>query len=147
MEKKAFIGRNIDKLVQYGNTNRHGIQAVGSAVGTAAKGLGILAAGSYALSKIKTKIQNEPRRKAIVEDLASNDPIIKEADKDQVLQYYATIYNIAPTVSLDKNAVREILQGFVRFGRVDVQTLKTLAETERLIHQSKDKGLAMGGLF
>lgn len=47
------------------------------------------------------------------------------------MEWYATIVHFAPTVSLDKNAVREILQGFARFGRVDLQTLKLLADTEK----------------
>ena len=56
--------------------------------------------------------------------------VIKSAPKDEVLAYYATIYNTAPTVSLDKNAVRELLHNFIKFGRVDINTIKTLAETE-----------------
>ena len=85
----------------------------------------------------KNKLQNDTRRKAIIEDLYQNDPIIKNADREEVIQYYATIMSIAPSVSLDKNIVRELMQNFVKFGRVDIQTIKTLSETERSISQSK----------
>lgn len=89
------------------------------------------------INSMKNKIQNDTRRKALIEDLYQNDPIIKNADREEVIQYYATIFSIAPSVSLDKNVVRELLQNFIKFGRVDIQTIKTLAETERSISQSK----------
>ncbi|MFP4019425.1 MAG: hypothetical protein ACLFUH_09270 [Bacteroidales bacterium] len=110
-------------------------------LGAAAGGF---AAGTYAFDRLKKKIQNEPRRKAILEDLQMNDPVISEEDPEKVLEYYATIYNFAPDLTLDKSAVKELLQHFVRFGRVDLQTLKTLADTEKSIKQSKDSRFSFG---
>ncbi len=143
MEKKAR-SHSFNTILRTVGENKEGIQSIATGVKT---GLGLLLGGGYAFNKIKTKLQNDIRRKTIIEDLANNDPILRNEDKETILQYYATIYNVAPTISLDKNAVKELITSFVRFGRVDVQTLKTLAETERNVTQSKDKSLAIGSFF
>jgi hypothetical protein len=111
--------------------------AIRNGMATASTGLRfgttVLALGALTGLQIKqaySKIQNDIRRKALIEDLIMHDPIIKEAPREKTLEYYATIYNIAPKISSEKPAVRELLQHFVKFGRIDLQTLKTLAETE-----------------
>lgn len=143
MEKKAFVG----KAVSFATENKDGIANLSKMVSTGTSILGTMAAGGFMLNKLKRKIQNDTRRKALIEDLAKNDPIISQEDKEKVLEYYATIYNMAPDVSLDKTATRQVLQGFIRFGGVDVNTIKMLSETQRNISQSKDKGSALGSLF
>ena len=125
-------------LLQRLGDSRPGLQVLGGAFGTGA------ALGTIAYDRIKRKIENEPRRRAILDDLSTNDPIISEADPEKVLQYYATIYNFAPEIALDKNAVQELLQHFIRFGRIDLQTLKTLAETEKTIEANKDRQSTLG---
>lgn len=77
--------------------------------------VGAIVTGGLVIGKVINKIKNDIRRKSLLEDLRLNDPLLRDID----------------TVSLDKNAVREILQGFARFGRVDLQTLKMLADTEK----------------
>lgn len=93
--------------------------------------VGAIVTGGLVISKVINKIKNDIRRKSLLEDLRLNDPLLRDIDKAQLMEWYATIVHFAPTVSLDKNAVREILQGFARFGRVDLQTLKMLADTEK----------------
>lgn len=92
---------------------------------------GALISGGIILGKALNSIKNDIRRKSLLEDLYLNDPLLHEIDKAQLMEWYATIVHFAPTVSLDKNAVREVLHGFARFGRVDLQTLKMLADTEK----------------
>lgn len=92
---------------------------------------GAVVTGGVVLGKVINNIKNDIRRKSLLEDLHLNDPLLRDIDKAQLMEWYATIVHFAPTVSLDKNAVREILQGFARFGRVDLQTLKLLADTEK----------------
>lgn len=92
---------------------------------------GAIVTGGLVIGKVINKIKNDIRRKSLLEDLRLNDPLLRDIDKAQLMEWYATIVHFAPTVSLDKNAVREILQGFARFGRVDLQTLKMLADTEK----------------
>ena len=93
--------------------------------------VGAIVTGGLVIGKVINKIKNDIRRKSLLEDLRLNDPLLRDLDKAQLMEWYATIVHFAPTVSLDKNAVREILQGFARFGRVDLQTLKMLADTEK----------------
>ena len=93
--------------------------------------VGAIVTGGLVIGKVINKIKNDIRRKSLLEDLRLNDPLLRDIDKAQLMEWYATIAHFAPTVSLDKNAVREILQGFARFGRVDLQTLKMLADTEK----------------
>lgn len=92
---------------------------------------GALISGGIILGKALNSIKNDIRRKSLLEDLHLNDPLLHEIDKAQLMEWYATIVHFAPTVSLDKNAVREVMHGFARFGRVDLQTLKMLADTEK----------------
>lgn len=99
---------------------------------------GVLAIGAgLALKSFINKIQNDTRRKAIIEDLMLTDPILKDAPKDQVLSFYATLNNVAPSIAVDKNAVREMLQHWVKFGTVDIAQIKMLAETQKTIHDNQ----------
>ena len=41
----------------------------------------------------------------------------------------------------------ELLQQFARFGRIDLQTLKTMAETEKALSQSKSSEGIKNKLF
>lgn len=93
--------------------------------------VGAIVTGGLVIGKVINKIKNDIRRKSLLEDLRLNDQLLRDIDKAQLMEWYATIVHFAPTVSLDKNAVREILQGFARFGRIDLQTLKMLADTEK----------------
>jgi hypothetical protein len=104
--------------------------------GNAVKAAIAIVGGVFLFKRIVEKISNDITRKSIIEDLYLNDPIIKGLGKEQALAWYATIYHFSPTTSLDKVAVRELMQGFARVGRVDLQTLKTLAETEKSLSSS-----------
>lgn len=95
-------------------------------------GAGIALSG-LVMKKLVDKLNNDINRKALIENLAISDPVLKNVDKKQLLEWYATIYHCAPKLSLDKATVREVLTTFARFGKVDVQTLKTLAESEENI--------------
>lgn len=97
-------------------------------------GLGTLAA--FGTKAVIDKIKNDHNRKAVIEDLMQNDPVISQADKDEVLQYYISIYQHAPKLSRDKNVVRDLLHNALRFGRMDLQTLQTLIKTEKDLDSS-----------
>ena len=93
-----------------------------------------------AVNKLINKINNDAQRKNIIMDLHLNDPVLKNIPEEQLLEWYATIYHFAPKFSLDKTSVREVLQNFARFGRVDVNTLKMLADTEKSMQQGSSYG-------
>lgn len=106
--------------------------------GKAAKvGIGLVLSAML-LKKYIDKINNDSNRKRIIQDLALNDPVLKEVDKKTLMEWYATIYHYAPTLSADKHTVAEVLRNFARFGRIDISSLKMLADTEKSIAQSKE---------
>lgn len=122
------------------NFMAHPTKVKNTAVGlTTLFGVGALSANI--MSTVFRKIENDTRRKAVIEDLASNDPILKSVDKEQLKEWFATIYYYSPSITADKASVREVLQGFARFGRVDIQTLKLLADTEEKLHKLKNDTL------
>jgi len=106
-----------------------------------------LVLGGMAINKAYNQIKNDATRRTIISDLHLNDPVLSKVPDEQLLEWYATIYHFAPKFSLDKNAVREVLQGFARFGRVDVNTLKMLAETEKAVVQADKETKTWGSLF
>lgn len=85
----------------------------------------------YMLKQVIDKIKNDARKKRIIEDLSLNDPLLKEVDKQTLLQWYATMCYYAPTLANDKLTVTEILHTFARFGKIDFNTIKLLVDTEK----------------
>lgn len=100
------------------------------------KKLTLAGASAVGLSMLVKKIKNDTRRKALIDDLMMYDPVIKDADKTTVLEYYATIVDVAPSVSLNKHVVKELLQTFIKFGRIDISTIKMLAETDDKVQKN-----------
>ena len=109
-------------------------------IGTA---FGVISTGALVAKQVIDKLNNDTRRKALIEDLSNNDPLLRQVDKKQLLEWYATIYHYGPKVSLDKTTVRELLQSFSRFGKVDMQSIKLIADTEKALTDADDKS---GGL-
>lgn len=99
---------------------------------------GISALSANVLSTIYRKIDNDTRRKAVIEDLAAHDPVLSQQDSDKLKEWYATMHYYAPSLTQDKATVREILTGFARFGKVDPQTIKLLVDTEEKVNKLKN---------
>lgn len=93
-------------------------------------GLGTLSAGIQGINYVKRKLQQDPKRMRILEELTREDPVLKDADPEKLLEYYSVIYHAAPSITLNKGALREPLRNFIRFDKVDLATLKTLTEIE-----------------
>lgn len=93
--------------------------------------VGGLVSGGLLLKTLYSRISNDIRRKSLLEDLALNDPVLKKVDKNQLMEWYATIYHASPKISADKAVVRELLRNFAAYGKVDIQTVKLLSETEK----------------
>lgn len=98
---------------------------------------GTLLAGAVAIHKAVKELKNDTKRRQIVTRLHETDPVLSGIPPEQLMEWYATIYHFAPKFSLDYASVREVLQNFVRFGKVDVNTIKMLAETEKATAQAK----------
>ena len=135
-KKKASAGELAKNIISAGDTAK-AVMSIG--------GL-LFGAGGLAMKRVFDKINNDTRRKALIEDLAATDPLLKDIDKATVMQWYASIYRVAPTLSVDKSTVREVLHTFARFGRVDMQTLKLLSETEKNI-SAQNVGNSWSGIL
>lgn len=109
--------------------------------------VGSLVMGGAAIAKAIKEVRNDVRRKRLITELHTTDPVLSELSPEQILEWYATIYNFAPHFSLDKSAVKEVLQNFARFGRVDVNTLKMLADTKKSTQQAAAAGKSWGDVF
>jgi len=109
-----------------GGLDGPGVQKVNNVAGTATKGLLV----GWVLKSAIQKMMNSHADKAMVEGLMLTDPILKQADPEKVKEFYATICYLAPKLKSDKNIVRELLQNFVKFNRIDLPSIKALADTQ-----------------
>ena len=78
------------------------------------------------------------RREMILSDLMANDPIIRDADPNEVVDIYKTIVMTAPRVSLDKSQVRSALRTAVNSISVSPNDAKVWADV--------DKGVALSNV-
>lgn len=115
--------------------------------GSKMMGITSLTLGGLMIYKKVKEIKNDVVRKNLIDDLRRTDPVLSEIPEEQLLEWYATIVHFAPKFSLDKSAVREVLQGFARFGRVDVNTLKMIADTEKATQQAADYTKSWGSVL
>jgi hypothetical protein len=116
-----------------------------SALDTGRKVTGIASTAivtGFMVKKIIDKLKNDHRRRTMLEDLTLNDPFIKQADPERVKEFYATIYHLAPDLSGDKNTVRELLRNFIKFDRVDLQSVKTLIDSQKSLSSNKSQEYA-----
>ena len=134
---KRVEGTNtFDKTAAPFGAPKDGVRAFGDAV-SAASNTTLLALGAgMALKSAYDKIRNSTVRSALIEDLMMNDPILKNADKNKVMSYYATICNVAPSLSTDKNMVKYVLQRFVEIG-FDLNTIEMLARTHGTLNKAR----------
>ena len=136
-----------DKAMKYvDGVNKYAPKAK-SPVRVAVGSIGIIGTTAFALAKGIQTIRRDMTRKRLIEELGRTDPVLSRVEPEQLMEWYAAIYHLAPTISLDKSSVREILQNFARFGRVDVNTLKMLADTEKSVSDAKAKSYPWGNVL
>ena len=139
LEKTAGMGsgymgaRDYFKNTEIGGVNLANakMEGLNKGVSTAAKALLV----GYGLKMAVQKLMNKRENLAMVEDLMLTDPIIKQADPQRVKEFYTTIDYMAPAISKDKNVVKELLQNFIKFDRVDMPSIKALADTQKSLTQ------------
>jgi len=110
-----------------------------STIQSLGKGMGTI--GADLLKDIAVKamsatrgLRNNSARTAIIDQLKLEDPILHEADDEELMEAYHTMTRFAPVLSTDKNAVRSFLRQAVMSGTgPDYMTIKLLAESESAI--------------
>lgn len=83
------------------------------------------------------KVLNEYRR-MLLDDLLANDPIIRDADPNTVMDIYKSMVMSAPRLSLDPTAVRSVLRQGINSVAISPNDLKTLTDV--------DKGVALANI-
>lgn len=108
------------------------LEGAGSEAGKA--GIGILKGLAGSAMGAVTAIGDNRARQAILQQLKAEDPVIAQADDKLLMEAYQTMVRFAPTLSTDKNAVRNFLREAVLTGSgPNFATIKLLGETERTI--------------
>lgn len=123
----------------------HMMQGTGKALGTGVV-TALLGSLGHHLSNTKNVMFDEPKRKALLDQLFRTDPVIKDAlarhpdSKTMLMEAYGTMAKFAPTLSMDINAARSFLREAVLGGSgVNYASIKNLVDTERAIADSKPK--------
>lgn len=117
-----------------------GVKGLGKGVG-----VGLGAAGVLVLTDIlrkagrglSQKLLYDHKRKDLLREILVSDPIIstfEENNPGMVLRIYASMVTVAPTLSMDRNAVTSFLREAAQtHGAVNYMTIKQLADTEKAI--------------
>ena len=90
---------------------------------------------SRGLSDEKTLLLNV-RRGILLDDLMVNDPIIRDADPNKVIEIYKTIIASSPRISLDKAMVRSVLRSAVNSIAISPSDAKVLTDVDRGVAMS-----------
>ena len=88
------------------------------------------------------KMYIEPRQENVFKQAVNSDPILARAMQDNpqlVAQAYSTLKHYAPTFTADVSALRGYLRQIVITGAVDPATIRLIAETEKLVLQSRNQ--------
>jgi hypothetical protein len=112
---------------------------VGHAVGAASTDLirGMLGSAISGLSDV---VSRNPKRRAILLQILTRDPIVSMYEKQNpgaALKAYASMVNVAPTLSMDPNVVTSFLREAAQTGgSINYMTLKQLAEAENAVRNT-----------
>lgn len=112
-----------------GNTITRGIgQSFGQGLGNLAVTAGVSSVGSLYRSVNNTMLHSKFLQ--ALERAYQGNRILKEADKEKVLQYAETVFKFAPNVATDANLLSSILANAIHGEGIDPMTIKTLTDLE-----------------
>ena len=125
-----------------------GVQSLGNSVGS-----GVGSAGVSLLTDIlrkagrglSQKLTYDAKRRDMLRSILTADPIVSAFEAQNpgiMIKVYASMVSVAPTLSLDKNAVTTFLREAAQtHGALNYMTIKQLAETEKAINEAKGTDL------
>lgn len=98
----------------------------------------------FSAQKAVDKLQKEPQRRQIVQNLMQEDPYVSEFEQQnpgQTERAFQTMRQVAPSLSLDPNIVKSYLRNTAMTGgALDFTTVKSLADAETAVHRAKNEG-------
>lgn len=110
-------------------------KAVGTGIGALALGFGVHGLSTM-LAGANTQALKSKFDKAFSEVTAHN-PIVQNAEPSKVRSYAETIFKFAPHVACDANLLSSILANAVHGEGIDPMTIRTLADLEGRLVESK----------
>ncbi len=126
-----------------------GVEGIGSGVGQSIGGAGvslltdILRKAGRGLSQ---KLVYDAKRRDMLRTVLTTDPMLSAFEKQNpglLLKVYASMVSVAPTLSLDRNAVTTFMREAAQtHGALNYMTIKQLAETEKAINESTGRDLS-----
>ena len=132
---------------KYGKHRKEAQEKEAGVLDTLGKGATVLAGGLMAGGLLKStydSIKRDSKAKQVFESL-SHDPMLSKIDSGTLAEWFAAIYHYSPTAASDKATAKELLHQFATFGKVDIQTLKTLAEIEEKSTSARKDSTSIGG--
>jgi hypothetical protein len=101
--------------------------------GTLTEGAKALGRAAYAGGR---RLLQGRKHRQVFDQVSATDPILAEADPEELQQTYATMTRFAPTLASDPYAAQSFLREAVTSGGgISYNTLKLLAEAERAAQQ------------
>jgi hypothetical protein len=126
-----------------------GVESLGSGVGAGAGAAGVMVLTDLlrkAGRGLSQKLVYDAKRKEMLRKVLSMDPIVSAFEAQNpglMLKVYASMVSVAPTLSLDQNAVTSFLREAAQtHGSLNYMTIKQLAETEKAMNESKSVDLS-----
>lgn len=112
-----------------GHTIARGIgQSFGQGLGNLAVTAGVSSVGSLYRSVNNMALHGKFLQ--ALERAYQGNRILKEADKEKVMQYAETVFKFAPNVATDSNLLSSILANAIHGEGIDPMTIKTLTDLE-----------------
>lgn len=126
-----------------------GVGGLAGGIGAGVGGAGVLLLTDIlrkAGRGLSQKLVHDSKRRDILRNVLMTDPMISSFEVQNpglLLKVYASMVSVAPTLSLDRNAVTTFLREAAQtHGSINYMTIKQLAETEKAINEAKGTDLS-----
>ena len=82
------------------------------------------------INRLRDTAENEAKYEAALQQLLLSDPIIAEADQDQVRDIYETVRKLSPTIANSPVTLGPVLKEGLQYGSLPIQQINDLLKAE-----------------
>jgi len=136
---KSYVEGFFKEALNYGNILKGVEDGLGKGIGAGLVGVG-LGLGIHGISSALSGVNNaaqKSRFNAAYDHVLATNPIVQNADPAKVRSYAETIFKFAPQVAGDPNLLSSVLAGSVHGEGVDTMTIRSLADLEARVVETK----------
>lgn len=127
-EQNAFAAGFIKQAFSTEFFNKGVGETLGKGLSATFVGLGLAGLGK-AVKNIELGSLHNQFLEALEHSVATN-PVLKQADRERVVNYAETVFKFAPHVATDANLLSSILANAVHGDGIDPMTIRTLADLD-----------------